>query len=272
LIDGELVMDDLGNGRKEPRFLVFDCIVLDGKSDLRSRSLDKRLGYFQEHIMKPYHRVFQTYPEELPFQAFIIEMKAMQFSYAIEAMFRDILPNLKHGNDGLVFTCRNTEYRHGTDQNILKWKPVTENTIDFRLRLNFPIVQPDEIDIAEGVTEPYEDFESVPDAELWTYRGNDRGGEPYQFFEKLYITEDEWETLKSLDDPLDNRVVECGLDEQGRWRLHRFRDDKPEANHISTVNSVMESIRDSVSMEELLAAAPTIKENFKARNNPKEQK
>lgn len=265
LIDGELVMDDLGDGRKEPRFLVFDCIVLDGKSDLRSRPLDKRLGYFQEHIMKPYKSLFRKYPQELELQAFKVEMKQMQFSYAIETMFRDILPNLKHGNDGLVFTCRTTEYKHGTDNHILKWKPVEENTVDFRLHLHFPTVEPNETDIAEGVTKPYVDYDSVPDADLMVFQGNVR--EPYQFFAKLYMTQDEWEALKAAGDPLQDRVVECGIDPEGRWRLHRFRDDKSEANYIDVVKNVMESIEQAVSKEELLAAAKSIREQHKIRNS-----
>lgn len=45
-------------------------------------------------------------------------MKAMQFSYGIEMMFRSILPNLAHGNDGLIFTCRESGYTCGTDANM----------------------------------------------------------------------------------------------------------------------------------------------------------
>ena len=39
----------------------------------------------------------------------------MELSYAIEKMFNEVLPSLKHGNDGLIFTCRNSAYRFGTD-------------------------------------------------------------------------------------------------------------------------------------------------------------
>lgn len=266
LIDGELVMDDVGNGVKEPRFLVFDCLVLDGKTNLLTRSLDKRLAYFQQHVMKPYTALLKKMPGLRETQAFLVQMKDMQFAYAIEMMFKDVLPKLKHGNDGLIFTCRETGYQFGTDEHILKWKPVTENTIDFQMRIMFKTVQPDETDLAEGVTEPYIDYEGyqgVPDVELHVFMGN--GPEPYKYFNQLYLTPEEWETLKSLGDPLQERVVECALDEQGRWRLHRFRDDKPNANHVSTVNSVMQSIQDSVSEEELLAASGTIKEAWKAR-------
>ncbi|KAL2200918.1 mRNA capping enzyme alpha subunit-like protein [Corynascus similis CBS 632.67] len=268
LIDGELVMDVLPSGEKEPKFLVFDLLALDGKADLLSKPLDKRLGYFKEHVMKPYKNLFAAFPEELQYQAFKVEMKEMQFSYGIEMMFREVLPSLKHQNDGLIFTCRTSPYQFGTDPHILKWKAPHENTVDFRLRLHFPLVEPSEAERAEGQTEPFVDYDSVPEARLLIFTGNERGagGPGYEEFESpLYLTEDEWETLKSWGDPLQDRVVECCLDEERRWRLYRFRDDKTEANHISTVNSVMGSIKDGVSEAELLQAAKGIKDSWKQR-------
>ncbi|KAK0645911.1 mRNA capping enzyme alpha subunit-like protein [Cercophora newfieldiana] len=266
LIDGELVMDLMPNGKREPKFLVFDLLALDGKADLLAKPLDKRLGYFKEHVMKPYKALFKDFPDERQFQAFEVVMKEMQFSYGIEMMFRQVLPSLKHDNDGLIFTCRTSAYQFGTDPHILKWKAPHDNTIDFRLRLIFPVVEPDEFERAEGITEEFVDYDSVPEARLLVFRGNDKGESMYEEFENpLYLTEAEWETLKSLGDPLQDRVIECSLDEEKRWRLYRFRDDKNEANHISTVNSVLESIRDGVSEEHLLNAAKAIKDGWKSR-------
>ncbi|KAK4161857.1 putative mRNA-capping enzyme subunit alpha [Cladorrhinum sp. PSN259] len=266
LIDGELVMDDLPNGGKEPKFLVFDLLCLDGKADLLSRSLDKRLGYFKEQVMKPYKQLFNDYPDEAKYMAFKVEMKEMQFSYGIEMMFRQVLPSLKHQNDGLIFTCRTSPYQFGTDQHILKWKAPHDNTVDFRLRLEFPTVEPNEAERAEGITEPFIDYESVPKAKLLVFHGNERGQANYEVFpEPLYLTEEEWEQLKEMKDPLQSRVVECCLDDEKRWRLYRFRDDKSEANHFSTVNSVLESIKDGVGEDELLAAAAGIKTEWKKR-------
>jgi mRNA guanylyltransferase len=268
LVDGELVMDNLGGGQLQPKFLVFDCLVLDGK-DLMERTLDKRLAYFKAGVFEPYRTLFRKYPQEEQFQAFKLEMKDMQFSYGIEMMFREVLPNLKHGNDGLIFTCRNTQYQPGTDQHILKWKPAEENTIDFRIHLDFAPV--DLTDTAAGENQPYMDYDNIPTASLLTFHGNN-SARPYQHFATLHITEDEWELIKGFNDPISNRVVECALDEQQRWRIHRFRDDKAEANHINTVNSVLDSIKDGVSEQELLDAAKAIKDNWKARQAQQQQR
>lgn len=265
LIDGELVWDSLPDGSSEPRFLVFDCLVIDGQN-LMDRSLDKRLAYFKERLYSPYKKLFKEFPDELRFQPFQVEMKPFQLAYGIEMMFRQVLPNLKHGNDGLIFTCRNTPYKHGTDPHILKWKPPEENTIDCRLRLTFPTVEPDENERKEGITEPFVDYDSVPKSDLYIFKG-DSGLDRYEYFNEVVITEEEWEILKGLGDPLNNRIVECNQDDDGRWRIVRFRDDKNEANHKSTVVSVLESINDRVSENDLYRSAARIKDNWKARQN-----
>lgn len=263
ITDGELVWDTLPGGGREPRFLIFDCLVMDG-SVLMDRSLDKRLAYAKDKLYDPYKKLFKEYPQELQYQPFIVQLKPFQLAYGIGMMFKDVLPNLKHGNDGLIFTCVSTPYTHGTDPHILKWKPPEENTVDCRLRLTFPKVEPNEDERAEGITEPFIDYESVPAAELLVYKGG-KGPEAYEPFQPVYISEEEWETLKGLGDPLDDRIVECNVDEQDRWRIVRFRDDKHEANHESTVKSVLESIRDKVSEQDLYKAAASIRENWKAR-------
>jgi mRNA guanylyltransferase len=261
LIDGELVLDKLADGTTQPKYLVFDCMVLDGNS-LMNRTLDKRLAYFKERIFEPYKQLLNAFPEEKQYMHFIVELKSMQFSYAIEMMFRQILPSLPHGNDGLIFTCRMTDYKHGTDPNILKWKPESDNSIDFRLCLDFPLIQPDEQDRAEGITEPYYDYDALPICNLHSYAGN---GKEDPWYSTMFLEPSEWESLKSLNQPLNDRIVECYMDSRKRWRYMRFRDDKSTANHTSTVESVIESIMDRVTEKDLIAAAKGIRDEWKRR-------
>lgn len=263
ITDGELVWDTLESGEREPRFLIFDCLVNDGLN-LIDKTLDKRLGQVKASIFDPYEALFKKYPSERQYQAFFLEMKPFQLAYGIEMMFKEILPKLKHGNDGLIFTCRNTPYKHGTDPHILKWKPPEENTMDCRLRLTFPTVTPSEEDRREGITEPFVDYDGVPRSDLWIFNG-DSGPEKYELFSPVHISEEEWEVLKGLGDPLNDRIVECNQDEQARWRIVRFRDDKHEANHRTTVQSVLESINDRISDKDLIKIAPKVRDNWKAR-------
>lgn len=262
LVDGELVNDHYADGTQQLKYLVFDCLVLDGQV-LMHRTLDKRLAYFKEKVLKPYNAMYRRFPEEKQHRVFAVEDKSTQVSYGIEMMFREIIPMVKkiHGNDGLIFTCRSTPYRIGTDEHILKWKPPSENTVDFRMRLEFPLLEPDSEDEADGVVEPYPDYDAMPVFHLFVMLS---AGE-YRLYGEMHVLPEEWEDLKALRQPLDDTIAECSQDEQGRWRFHRLREDKLDANHISTVEKVLESIQDRVTEEDLIRAAPAIKTAWKKR-------
>jgi len=263
LIDGELVVDKERDGRLVKRYLVFDCMVLDGEC-LTNKPLDKRMGRFDAFVHKPLLALYRAFPEEVQYFPFEVTFKKMEKPYALWDMFNVKLPQLPHGNDGLVFTCKGTTYVTGTDDHILKWKPAHENSIDFKLRLGeFPLVQ-----YADGTTSP--DYDAKPPFTLLVYYGDNR---PYEYFADLTYTDQEWEIMKTLGQQLDGRIIECWRDEHKQWRFKaesngapRFRDDKPNANHISTVNKVIDSINDGVSQEELIAYAPKIMKAWKARH------
>ena len=61
---------------------------------------------------------------------------------------------------------------------------------------------------------------------------------------------------KSRKEELDEGIVECAYDLEHvsglQWRFMRIRDDKEHANHETTVNRVMESIRDGVDADQVL--------------------
>ncbi|MCJ1466722.1 Dcp1p-Dcp2p decapping enzyme complex alpha subunit [Pseudocyphellaria aurata] len=261
LVDGELVNDKMPNGTIQLKYLVFDCLVLDGSS-LMHRSLDKRLAYFRDKVFTPYRELYKKYPEEIQYLPFVVDFKNMELGYGIEMMFREILPNLAHGNDGLIFTCKNSPYQFGTDPHILKWKSSGENSIDFRLTLEWPMRDPDSDDPDEdGNMTQYPDYSAMPTCNLRAYRTDGKD----DHFGYMHLEEQEWEDMTLMDLPMDDRIVECYLDEQQRWRFLRLRDDKHEANHITTAVSVMESIQDKVSKEELIALAKFIRDEWKKR-------
>ncbi|KAI9801099.1 MAG: Dcp1p-Dcp2p decapping enzyme complex alpha subunit [Piccolia ochrophora] len=267
LIDGELVDDTLPNGTTQLKYLVFDCMVLDGNS-LMHRTLDKRLAYFRDKVYNPYMALYKQFPEEIQYLPFIVEFKSMEFSYAIEMMFKDVLPHLPHGNDGLIFTCRTTPYKFGTDEHILKWKPAAENSVDFRLNLEFPLRDPDSEEEADGETEPKPDWDAMPRLDLSV----NHGAAKYQTYGTMYVTPNEWEGLKGMGIPLEDTIVECFQDNESRWRFLRFREDKKDANHISTVESVIESIQDRVGEKDLITAAKRIRDEWKRRQAAEQQR
>ena len=269
LLDGELVRQRFKDGKPARlAYLIFDCLAIDGE-DVTSKAFDKRLARIDTHIAKPLRDFARKYADDVANQPFQMEMKKMEFPYGMEMMFKDRIPNLPHGNDGLIFTCKDTPYVAGTDQHILKWKPPQENTIDFRLLLgNFPMLEDDEGD--------FEDWDAKPEMELHVNHGGG-GGRGYKFFASLEINDAEWMALKRLNEQLDGRILECYRDPvKGLWRpklddgTPRFRDDKSDANHVSVVQSVQESIEDAVTEQDLIGAAMGIRNAFKARQKARE--
>jgi mRNA guanylyltransferase len=258
ILDGELVNDAYPEGRRLI-FYVFDCLAVDN-TNMTARTLDKRLGYMQEQLFKPwmsYLKKTQQPPQSVPF---LVKEKQAHASYHVTHVLDTVLPNLRHGNDGLIFTCKNTRYVFGTDKHILKWKPPHENTIDFKLKLgDFPLFDPED---GEG---PIPDYDAMPTRfKLLVFHGQHK----YEPFEHdLSVTEEEWEMLKNLKERLDGRIIECYRHTDGRWKFKkdddgtpRWRDDKSDANHISTVESVLDSIQDPVTETDLRNAQGKIKE------------
>jgi mRNA guanylyltransferase len=262
LLDGELVRQDCGNGQSKLVYLIFDGLCLDGQA-ITNRQLDIRLGKIRAFVYEPWLKLMARYPQEAEHQPFQLQLKRMEVPYAAEMMFRDILPKLPHGNDGLIFTCKSTPYVAGTDVHILKWKPPHENTIDFKLQLVAFPTDEDE----DGV---YEDWDAKPEIDLLVNHGDREG---YQRFANLALTDDEWEAIKTMGEQIDGRIIECFRDPAtGSWRpkiekdgTPRYRDDKKDANHISTVRSVIESIQDGVTEQDLIVNSSKIRDAWKKR-------
>ena len=268
LLDGELVRERYRDGREQLNYLIFDCLALDGEN-ITNRVYDVRIGKVQSLVFKPWKAFAEAWPEDAEAQPFQLKLKEWQLPYGTEMMFRDIIPKLSHGNDGLIFTCKNTPYVSGTDQHILKWKPPQENTVDFRLQLGaFPMAEDD-----HG---KYEDYEQKPETELLVFHG----GKDYRHYAMLHLTDDEWEAMKGMNQAFDWRIVECFRDAKaGHWRpkleedgTPRFRDDKEHANHVSVVESVLESIEDAVNEQDLIANAGQIRAAWKKREGARKDK
>jgi mRNA guanylyltransferase len=258
ILDGELVHDQYPN-EASPRlnFYIFDCLAVNGEN-VTAKPLDKRLGRFQEWVLKPYHKKLSATanPDLRPFA---LKAKQTYPAYSIRQMFDNVLPTLKHGNDGLIFTCKSSAYRFGTDDHILKWKPPHENTIDFKLRLgDFPLIDP-----GDGEDGLMPDYDAMPTSfHLLVQHNNDK----YEYFANLAVTPAEWEVMKGLQERLDGRIIECYRTPAGQWKYKaegdgtpRWRDDKKHANHISTVNSVLASIEAPVTEDMLLENEEAIK-------------
>lgn len=58
--------------------------------------------------------------------------------------------------------------------------------------------------------------------------------------------------IKASGEQYDDRVVEvCWDPQRACWRKMRFRDDKPEGNHRSVVDKIVQSILDGIEQDEV---------------------
>ncbi|KAK7693769.1 hypothetical protein QCA50_003341 [Cerrena zonata] len=257
LVDGELVIDiDPKTKQETLRFLAFDCLVVDDRN-IMSKTLDKRYGHLQEWFYKPYSKMMKEYPNMALSAPFDIKVKPVKLSYHVEDVFNVDIPNLQHGNDGLIYTSVNTPYLPGTDRNILKWKPPSENSIDFKLVLRFP-------SLPARPRDP--DYFAKPVFELHTYCGDRTGIPQYEMYDVLQVDDHEWERMKQSGEQLDDRIVEVHWDSENEcWKMMRFRDDKPNGNHKSVVDNIIKSIADGVEKDQLLERSSNIRIAWKTR-------
>ncbi|KAG8999700.1 Dcp1p-Dcp2p decapping enzyme complex alpha subunit [Tulasnella sp. 427] len=195
---------------------------------------------------------FPNLAADLPFD---IKVKRMERSYSIASVLNDVIPKLQHGHDGLIYTCATTQYVVGTDATLLKWKPPSENSVDFKLELRFPPskTHPDGLD-----------YYSKPTFVLLAWAG----GNKYDYFDTMQISDDEWERMKETGDQFDDRVVEVVWNfTDSNWKILRFRDDKKHGNHKDVVASVIESIQDGVEVDALLQGATAVRTAWKQRES-----
>ncbi|KAJ7271943.1 mRNA capping enzyme, catalytic domain-containing protein [Mycena haematopus] len=252
IVDGELVYDTDPRTKHETlRFLAFDCLVVDG-DNMMMRPLDKRYGRLKEYFYTPFAKMKSDHPNVTNSHPFDIRVKQIQASYAADRVFAE-MTTLQHGSDGLIYTCVNAPYTPATDENILKWKPPSENTIDFKLVLRFP-PRPD------NPSQP--DFHAKPVFLLHVWCGNTT----YEQYDQMYVDDDEWEKMKSSGEQYDDRIVEVHWEPtHSRWRWMRFRSDKLNGNHKSTVDKILISIADGVEKDILLERSNAIRTAWKAR-------
>ncbi|KAJ7632773.1 mRNA capping enzyme [Roridomyces roridus] len=252
IVDGELVFDvDPRTNQETLRFLAFDCLVVNNQN-IMARPLDKRYGRLKEWFYKPYAKMKQEFNHITQTHPFDIRVKEISLSYHAEQIFAE-MPNLHHGNDGLIYTCVNTPYNPATDPNILKWKPPSENSIDFKLVLRFP-------PLANDPSKP--DFHAKPVFLLHVWCGDTK----YEQYDRMHVEDDEWEKMKSAGEQYDDRIVEVHWDStRNYWRMMRFRDDKPNGNHRTVVENIIQSIADGVEKDTLLERSSAIRTAWKKR-------
>ncbi len=220
LLDGEMVIDKFNN-TAIPRYLVYDIIRFEGNDVGKEPFYPTRLRIIEKEIIEP--RVEAMKEGRIIREEELCSIRAKQFfelyhtGYLLSEKFAR---QLTHAPDGLIFQPSNDPYTYGTSPKVLKWKPESMNSIDFKLHVKL-----------------VKKVGCLPEyiGDLLTGSG--------QVFGRIKCDK----KLRELHD----KIIECKL-EGKRWVFMRERTDKSFANSDKTAESVYESIRSPVTQSMLL--------------------
>ncbi|KAG8225127.1 hypothetical protein J437_LFUL006150 [Ladona fulva] len=220
LVDGEMVIDK-ENGQDVPKYLIYDIIHFEGM-DVGNTRFSVRLICIDKEIIFPRRESMKIGLIDRETEPFGVKMK--QFWDVVQAgklLSPKFAEQLLHEPDGLIFQPSDMPYKPGQCMEVLKWKPLSHNSVDFLLKI---------------VTESGEGILPRKVGHLYV------GGRDFPI--------DTIKVTKALKD-LNGKIVECKYQDK-QWVFMRERTDKSFPNSYKTAQAVWNSIVDPVTSERLL--------------------
>ena len=98
----------------------------NGNRTVSELSLLNRLHLIRTSVISPIHSL----NVKLPFE---IRMKPMYNIEQTVFVWNDVVKDLSHESDGLIFTPIEDPYQSGSCFRLLKWKPISMNSVDFKV-------------------------------------------------------------------------------------------------------------------------------------------
>lgn len=213
---------DRVNGKEYPRYLAYDIIMYDSKDVSKLAYYPDRYSIIRDEVIKGRLLALQERRLIREREPFSVRLKEFWPVTQAGSLVSDkFAQQLSHEPDGLIFQPSKEPYCPGTAQDVLKWKPLSLNSVDFKLKI---------------VTEGGVGIISKKVGYLYVGGKNDP-------FSRM-------PSIKNIKE-YDNKIIECKF-EDGKWVFMRERTDKSFPNSYKTAMSVCESIRDPVTTEFLL--------------------
>lgn len=212
--------------------LIYDLILLE-KELVGKEKFGKRFDLIRTSIVKPLEDALKS--GKMPVQVMSVRRKDFFF---IVATGKVLQMQVGHHSDGLIFQPNDDKYTPGRFNKLMKWKPLEESTVDFKLVMERHVKE----------------------------------GHPVEWKAALYLLGlaspfaymDGKKSLKQYD----GKIVECSFNvlvsnlflcistnltfQDGKWHFMRERTDKSHPNALSTAISVCETIKNPVSQTTLL--------------------
>ncbi|KAM3602318.1 uncharacterized protein V6R79_001826 [Siganus canaliculatus] len=233
LLDGEMIIDKV-NGQPVPRFLIYDIIKFNGQP-VGQCDFNIRLLCIEKEIISSRMEKMKIGQIDKTKEPFSVRNKPFFDIHASRKLLEgSFTSQVSHEVDGLIFQpCG--RYRAGRCDDILKWKPPSLNSVDFRLKITKVG--------GEGL---------VPQTVGLLYVGS------YDMpFAKMRATKE----LKQYD----NKIIECTF-ANNSWVFMRQRVDKSFPNSYETAMAVCKSIKEPVTKEILLEYVDRCAQAVQAQN------
>lgn len=134
LLDGEMVIDMVG-GKSVPRYLVYDIVRYENE-DFSQKSFEDRLIAIRHYIIAPRHEAMKRGIVNRNLEPFSVRIKDFWSVTQADALLGPkFAQQLSHEPDGLIFQPKLEPYVGGRCDDILKWKPADQNSVDFQLKI-----------------------------------------------------------------------------------------------------------------------------------------
>ncbi|XP_058795670.1 mRNA-capping enzyme isoform X3 [Phymastichus coffea] len=221
LLDGEMVIDE-DKGKKYPRYLAYDVIMYDGKDVSKLPFHPNRYNIIEREIIGGRVRAMKEGRIIREQEPFSIRLKQFwDVTQANNLLGEKFARQLTHEPDGLIFQPSKEPYKTNQCPDVLKWKPLSLNSVDFKLKI---VVESGEGILRRSIGHLYVGGLPVP-------------------FDKMKITKQ----MKELN----NKIIECKC-VNGQWVFMRERTDKSFPNSYNTAKAVCNSIANPVTKQYLL--------------------
>lgn len=221
LLDGEMIIDKV-EGKDVPRYLAYDIIKFTDM-DVGKTDFDRRMLCIDREIIGPRRQAIEEGRINRMKEPFSVRKKEFwDVSTARQILGEKFAKVMSHEVDGLIFQPVPDTYLCGRSDQVLKWKPPSLNSVDFKLVITTRTgigMLPTKVGLlyVGGMSEP---------------------------FSEIKVT-------KAFRD-LDKKIIECKW-ENNQWVFMKERTDKSFPNGYKTAMGVCESIRNPVTKELLFS-------------------
>lgn len=221
LVDGEMVIDKV-NGNDIPRYLVYDIVRYEDNPIDEKNFYPDRADCIKKCLIVPRQEAMKRGIIDQSRQPFSVRFKEFwDITHAEALLGPKFAKALAHEPDGLIFQPTKKPYVSGVCQEVLKWKPPSLNSIDFRLKI--------EVEHGLGIV---------------------RGKIGSLYVGGLDRPIAQIKLTRQLRD-LNNKIIECKF-QNNEWIFMRERTDKSFPNSYDTAKNVYDSIAFPVTKDILL--------------------